>query len=124
MHKVLADIKAKLEQLIAQLQSSVPNDEPFGNAHNNWSFPGLSRVELIEETQALVDLLDEQGGDTVGDQESRLQDYLRRLDHLRNQTVANLWGNAGQAVPAYLFTLQGLRKALTPIPTAHWGDWP
>jgi hypothetical protein len=28
-----------------------------------------------------------------------------------------LWGSAGQAVPAYLFTLQGLRKALEPALT-------
>lgn len=101
--------------VIAQVQSVVPSDEPFGNAHGNWSFPGLTRAELIEETQSIVDLIEDQGGDEVGDHEARLQDYVRRLQHLQQHTVAQLWGNAGQAVPAYLFTLQGLRKALTPV---------
>ena len=117
MHQTLTTIKKHLEKVIAQVQSAVPNDEPFGNAHNNWSFPGLTRAELIEETQSIVDLIEDQGGHEVGDHDARLQDYARRLQHLQQHTVAQLWGNAGQAVPAYLFTLQGLRKALTPVLT-------
>lgn len=115
MHQTLITIQKHLEKIIAQVQSAVPNDEPFGNAHSNWSFPGLTRVELIEEAQALIDLIEDQGSDDLGDHESRLQDYVRRLQHLQQQTVAQLWSNAGQAVPAYLFTLQGLRKALIPV---------
>ncbi len=117
MHQTLTTIKEHLEKVIAQVQSAVPNDEPFGNAHNNGSFPGLTRAELVEETQSIVDLIEAQGGDEVGEHEARLQDYVRRLQHLQQHTVAQLWNNAGQAVPAYLFTLQGLRKALMPVLT-------
>lgn len=46
-----------------------------------------------------------------------MQDYVRRLQYLQQQTVPQLWGSAGQAVPAYLLTLQGLRKALDPVLT-------
>jgi hypothetical protein len=114
MHQTLTTIQTHLENLITQVQSTVPNDEPFGNAHNNWSFPGLTRAELIEEAQSIVNLIEDQGSDNLGDHEVRLQDYVRRLQYLQQNTVAQLWGNAGQAVPAYLFTLQGLRKALAP----------
>ena len=117
MHKTLAAIQARLEEVVAQVKASVPNDEPFGNAHANWSFPGLTRAELIEEAESIVDLIEEQGGDVLGEHEARLQDYVRRLQHLQQQTVAQLWGNAGQAVPAYMLTLQGLRKALGPVLT-------
>lgn len=117
MHQTLTTIKNHLEKVIAQVQSSVPNEEPFGNAHGNWSFPGLTRAELIEEAQTIVDLIKDQGGDEVGDYGARLQDYARRLQHLQQHTVGQLWSNAGQAVPAYLFTLQGLRKALAPVLT-------
>lgn len=48
MHKTLIDIQTGLQAVITQLEATVPNDEPFGNAHGNWSFPGLTRVELIE----------------------------------------------------------------------------
>eukprot|EP01107_Rhizomastix_libera_P001490 TRINITY_DN12428_c0_g1_i1.p1 TRINITY_DN12428_c0_g1~~TRINITY_DN12428_c0_g1_i1.p1 ORF type:complete len:434 (+),score=30.15 TRINITY_DN12428_c0_g1_i1:159-1460(+) len=115
MHETLTSIQERLEAVIAQVKASVPSDEPFGNAHNNWTFPGLTRAELIEEAQSIIDLIDDQGGDDLGDHEIRLQDYVRRLQHLQNQTIGQLWGSAAQAVPAYLFTLQGLRKALTPV---------
>lgn len=117
MHETLETIQARLEKLIAQVQSAIPNDEPFGNAHGNWSFPGLTREELIEEAQSIADLIEDQGGDDLGEHEVRLQDYVRRLQHLQDQTVPQLWGNAAQAVPAYMLTLQGLRKALEPVLT-------
>lgn len=115
MHKTLIEIRENLEKVISQMQSSIPNDEPFGNAHGHWGFPGLTRAELIEEAQFISDLIEDQGGDDLGKHEARLQDYVRRLQHLQQQTVAQLWSQAGQAVPAYLLTLQGLRKALDPV---------
>jgi len=76
--------------------------------------PGLTRAELIEEAQSIIDLIKDNGSDSVGHQDARLKDYIRRLQHLQSQTVGQLWGNAGQAVPAFMFTLGGLRKALSP----------
>ncbi|WP_156924449.1 hypothetical protein [Derxia gummosa] len=115
MHSTLEKIKGQLNQIITQLQSSIPSDEPFGNAHGNWSFPGLTRSELIEEAQAIADLIEAYGGDDLRDNAARLQDYLRRLQFLQQNTVGQIWGNAAAAVPVYLFTLQGLRKALTAV---------
>ena len=63
MHQTLTTIQTHLENLITQVQSTVPNDEPFGNAHSNWSFPGLTRAELIEEAQSIVNLIEDQGSD-------------------------------------------------------------
>ncbi|GIK34512.1 MAG: hypothetical protein BroJett010_10710 [Gammaproteobacteria bacterium] len=117
MHETLEDLHENLEKVISQVRSAIPNDEPFGTAHGNWSFPGLTRAELIEEAQSIADLIESQGGDDLGEHETRLQDYVRRLQHLQQQTVAQIWGNAGQAVPAYLLTLQGLRKSLEPVLT-------
>lgn len=117
MHQTLATIQLQLKQIIAQVNSVVPNDEPFGNAHGNWSFPGLTRSELIEEAQSIIDLIDDKGTEDIGSNESRLNDYVRRLVHLQQQTVAQLWNNAGAAVPAFVLTLYGLRKALIPVLT-------
>jgi hypothetical protein len=114
MHSALLSIQEHLDQLAEQVRTSIPNDEPFGNAHGNWSFPGLNRVDLIEEAQSIIDLIEDKGGDDVGDSEPRLNDYIRRLLYLKKSTVPQLWGNANQAVPAYMFTLAGLRKALEP----------
>lgn len=115
MHQTLTAIQEHLEQVITQVHSAVPNDEPFGNAQGQWSSPGLTRGELIEEARSIIDLIKDQGGDDIGDRDARLGDYIRRLQHLQQQTVGQLWGNAGQAVPAFMLTLDGLRKALAPV---------
>lgn len=115
MHEALADIQKRLTSIIAQMKSTVSSDEPFGNAHGNWSFPGLTRSELIEEAQSIIDDINDFGVDELGDNDSIIKDYSRRLQHLEQQTIPNMWGSANQAVPAYLFTLNGLKKALAPI---------
>lgn len=117
MHQTLITIQQHLEKVVTQVRSTIPNDEPFGNAHGNWGFPGLTRSELIEEVQSIIDLIEDQGGDDVGDHDARLKDYTRRLLHLQQQTVVQLWSNAGTAVPAFMLTLDGLRKALEPVLT-------
>ncbi|HEB3532466.1 TPA: hypothetical protein RZC51_004009 [Burkholderia cenocepacia] len=115
MNQALAAIQGELQKVILRLKEVVPNDEPFGNAHNNWSFPGLTRPELIEEAQSIIDLIEERGTDEIGDAQPRLHDYVRRLAHLHGQTIPNLWGNAGQAVSAYMLTLAGLRRLLVSV---------
>lgn len=115
MHETLIAVKDQLEKVIAQLQSAIPNDEPFGNAHSNWSFPGLTRVELVEEAQSIIEMIEDCGTDDLGGAEVRIKDYLRRLKHLQAQTIPNIWANAGTAVPSYMLTLDGLRKALAPV---------
>ena len=109
MHESLIQIKTKLDEIIERLASIVPSDDPFGNAHGNWSFPGLSRTELIEDAKSIIDFIDDHATDDLGNSEPRITDYIRRLEHLHSQTIPNIWGNSGQAVPAYQITLEGLR---------------
>lgn len=114
MHSALVAIQAQLKSVISQFTAHVPTDEPFGNAHNNWSFPGLTRAELIAEAQAILVLIEESSDAAIDDESAAvLNDYVRRLKHLATQTIPNLWGNAGLAVPTYLLTIEGLRRALT-----------
>lgn len=115
MHATLVKIQRKLTELINQLQSAIPNDEPFGPAHGNWSFPGLTKSELVEDAQSIIDMIGSAEVDELGAREARIADYIRRIDHLRTQTVGQTWGNAGQAAPAYMLTLDGLRKAVAPL---------
>jgi hypothetical protein len=112
MHPTLHSIQNKLTQVITQLQSAVPSDEPLGTAHGNWSFPGLTKNELIEEAQLLIDLIADNDTDDISKNEAQVADYERRLEHLRAHTIPQIWGNSGQAVPAYIFTLNGLQRAL------------
>lgn len=81
MHQTLTTIKKHLEKVIAQVQSAVPNDEPFGNAHNNWSFPGLTRAELIEETQPETDGTGKRRDGVVGDPGVMKVDWRALIAH-------------------------------------------
>lgn len=115
MHESLTTIQTQLEAVIAQIKATVPNDEPFGIAHGNWSFPGLTRSELIEEAQSIIELIDDNDTDELGNSESRIKDYARRIAYLHGATVPNIWGSAATAIPTYMLTLEGLRKALEPV---------
>ncbi len=112
MNAVLENICAELDQIDAAVNSVVPTDEPFNVAQNNWSFPGLTRSELAEAASSLAALIRSRGREEVGEGAKRLQDYPRRLKYLRTSLLPNLWGNAAVAVPSFLATLDGLRKAL------------
>lgn len=113
MHKTLNELQTELNKLIVQVQAKVPTGKAFGKAHNNWSFPGLTSEELAAEAQSLVDLIDEHDESDLGEAENSLQDYVQRIKFLHDQTVPNIWSNAGTGVSAYMLTLQGLRKILT-----------
>ena len=115
MHNALADIQERLEVVAEQLRSTIPSDEPLGIAHGNWSFPGLTKVELIEEVQAVIDYIDNHGSNDLGDAEPRISDYARRLEFLSAHTVPNIWGSAGQGIAAFRLTIDGLRKALSSV---------
>ncbi|MBG9388539.1 hypothetical protein [Caenimonas aquaedulcis] len=116
MHTTLTAIQGHLKSLIAQLQSSIPSDEPLGVVHGNWSLPSLTKTEFAEEAQTLIDLIESKGADDIpAEANTRLTDYGRRIEFLRVHTIPQFWGgNGGQAAAAYMLTLEGLRKALEP----------
>ncbi len=115
MHQSLIQIRDHLVQVIEKLNSDVPSEEPFGVAHNNWAMPNLSKEDLIQKAQSIIDNIEGFETEDLGEYERLIADYPRRLEHLTSQTVPNIWGGAGKAVPAYLMTLDGLRKALAPV---------
>lgn len=114
MHDTLKNVTSHLLQLIAQVKSTVPNEEPIGIAHGAWNVAAITKTDLINEAGELIDLIQDRGLDEL-DEETNilLTDYVRRLDHVRTHTVPQFWsGNAGQAIPAYIQTINGLRKSL------------
>lgn len=112
MHQSLLKIRNELEQ-ISSAVNALPNNEPLSIAHNNWSFPGLTRTELSELADKLIETIDSFGSDETPSNESDINDYGRRITHLRVETVPQIWGgNCALAVSNYLSTLAGLKRAL------------
>lgn len=114
MHATLQNLQAKLDSIINRIQSTIPNEEPIGIAHNSWNFPAITKSELIQEAKLIIDVINTKPIDSLGTHEQVLTDYIRRLTFLEASTVPQLWGNAPQAIPAYMITLNGLRDALLP----------
>ena len=114
MHPVFNDICAELDLLITSMKSVLPQDSAFSLAHNNWSFPGMDGGELTEHVQEALDDIRSRGGDVILEHEVRVQTYASRLRFLREQTLPNIWSNAGVGVTSFLYTIAGLRKAVEP----------
>lgn len=113
MQKLIKDIADELVQIVAAIRA-LPNDEPFSIASGNWSFPGITRSEILARVQSTEALLATFGDDEIPEQIAKvLADYPRRLAFLRAQTIPNTPGNAAVGVPAIFITLQALGDALS-----------
>jgi hypothetical protein len=115
MHQILQELRDLLESIVQQIMSTITTDDPAGLVHNNWSFPNLTRSELSDMAQSIVEEIDESDAEDLGERENLLSDYRRRLQYLRKNTLPNLWNNANQGISAYIITLNGLRCALKPV---------
>ena len=115
MSPILLDIKTELNEIINQLESSIPNDEALNYAQGHWAFPGITKAELIAEAKSLISLIEDKGNDEIDDKDGALARYLRALEFLSANTVPQIWGNANDAVPAYIITINALKTALEPF---------
>ncbi|MCL5077683.1 hypothetical protein M5P25_00505 [Neisseria perflava] len=115
MNQTLLDIKKELNSITEQLESSISSDEALNYARGHWAFPGITKAELITETKNLISLIDSKGNDEIDDKDGALARYLRALEFLSANTVPQIWGNANDAVPAYIITINALKTALEPF---------
>jgi hypothetical protein len=115
MSPILLDIKTELNEIINQLESSIPNDEALNYAQRHWAFPGITKAELIAEAKSLISLIEDKGNDEVDDKDEILSRYLQALEFLKSHTVPEIWRNANEAVPAYIITINALKTALEPF---------
>lgn len=115
MSPILLDIKTELNEIINQLESSIPNDEALNYAQRHWTFPGITKAELIAEAKSLISLIEDKGNDEVDDKDETLSRYLQALEFLKSHTVPEIWRNANEAVPAYIITINALKTALKPF---------
>ncbi|OOG53467.1 hypothetical protein [Polaromonas sp. C04] len=112
MHPTLMLVNEELAQLVVSLKV-IRSNEPFSVAHGGWNIPGTTRDELVEAVDRLLSLIADRGTDQLTSNEALIADYPRRLNFLRANTVPQLWsGNAAQAVPAFMITIQALRDAI------------
>ena len=112
MNEILMDLKTELENVISKVNSAIPSNEPFSIAHSNWSFPGVTKNDLVSKAQEIISLVEGLDGDVFEDSDGVIADYKRRIKFLADSTIPNIWSNAALGVPNYLITLDGLKYEL------------
>jgi hypothetical protein len=109
LNKTIEALHDELGKLAQQLQSAIPEAPPFNIAHKNWSFPGLTRTDLVKWVEEIAEELKEQGPVDLGEHDHVLADYVQRLSYYRENAVQNIWGSPAAGVAALQQTLDGLR---------------
>jgi hypothetical protein len=112
MHPVLIEIHATLKVLATSLQA-FPNNEPVNITHVAWNVPSITRDELVQVVESAILYITERETDQLGANEALIADYNRRLAFLNGHTIPHIFTQqAAQAIPAFMFTMQGLQLAL------------
>lgn len=113
MNPTLALLERELDALKTSIAGTMPSNEPINIAHGNWSFPGVTRDDLLSYATTLIELIHRKPDISVVENEPILADYIRRLVFLKGNTIPHLWtSNAGLAAMSYISTLESLKILL------------
>jgi len=111
MHPTLEKVVAELRKLANQISVSSSETRSFNVMGGNWSFPGISKDDLVHWATDLADEIEASGLEDLGSFESTFENYRLSLDFLRGNTVQYLWnGNTAPAVAAITSTFEGLAR--------------
>ncbi|HDS1734900.1 hypothetical protein [Pseudomonas sp. BP8] len=105
----------ELEQLSAAIDSSIPADSVFSIAHGNWSFPSMTSADIVSVVNEIKSMLTKDVDEARFEQDNALQSFFDRIQFLRVNTVTQLWSNPQLAIPAVMFTLDALKRALNRV---------
>ena len=115
MSQILLDIKSELNSIIEQLGSSISTEDALNYARRDWTFPGITKEELITEAKNIIFLIENKGNIEIDDENEVLERYLKALEFLRLNTIPQIWRSPHEAVSAYIITINALRAALEPF---------
>lgn len=86
-----------------------------GVHHGNWQFPVISQDDLVEQTESLVEFIDNHREDfDIEEYGEDIKELSERLDFLLSQVVPQLGGQT-QAIPNYYLGLQQIKEILISI---------
>ncbi len=115
MHEYFQPIVTELSQIAEALRTSIPNNSPLSINSANWSFPGVTRSELLARAVGLQEVVQKTTLIPSEESEALLKAIAERLAFLAVNTVPQIAAQAHNAVPAYLITMDAVEKALAPV---------
>lgn len=112
MENIVSEVRIELKKIIDRIQSVIPSNEPFNIAHNNWTFPGVSRDDLLNIANELLEKTINIENQEIEVNPVIFKTYIERLKFLSEFTLPNIWSNAAIGIPAFVFTMNGLKTEL------------
>ena len=116
MSELLNPVLEQLDAISAALKTAISTAAPLNVSSGNWSFPGITRAELVARVTSLRDLVVD-ADEPTADSEKYITGIVERLTFLSDHTVPQIASNAVNAVPAFLITLDAVEKGLAPLLT-------
>lgn len=116
MHKALAELCDSLEDLAITITNSWGETRTLKELHG-WHHPPLTKEELAELPQSIAARLEELNIDEIDKKiEEKILSFPQKAEQLKRDTILYIFnGNAPQALPAYLATMNWLSLTLEPL---------
>jgi uncharacterized protein YoxC len=116
LNETLDNVCKSLDELALLILKAYTDDRTLKEIWG-WNNPAITRHDLSAMSSSLANRIRKANLDTLDDElEAMLNDIPRRLKSLHTDTIPHIFnGNAIQAVPAYIQTINWLSTALDPL---------
>lgn len=104
MANTLEDLTERLDQIVEAIPANIQK--------NAWNIPSINKADLVAEAESISRLIEHHEAEFDIEDEEQLTPLVKRLDFLLANTIPQLPSQAAGAIPAYLFTLQQVRRRL------------
>lgn len=116
MHEALSDLCDSLDDLANALLNAWSDNRTLKDAHG-WHHPPLTRQDIAEIPQSLISKLEKFDIDEISKEiEDKIKLFPNKVEQLKRDTIAYIFnGNAHQALPAYMTTMNWINLVLEPL---------
>ncbi|WP_262373234.1 hypothetical protein [Pseudomonas prosekii] len=116
MHDLLKPLAEELDAIVEALKSHISTAAPLSLNSGNWSFPGVTRNDLVNRATELKSAL-ANALEPTAESQTFLTGIAERLAFVRSHTIPQMLNQGGSAVSAFLITFEAVEKALSPLLT-------
>lgn len=116
MSELTNAIESELQLVIKALENHIGTDEPISVAHNTWQFANVTKAELVDYVTELIELCNANKSTSISESDALiLSKLVKRLSHLRQHNVPQIWSNAQYALPAFTLSMDATRRQLSKV---------
>lgn len=108
----LRALRLELDALAAEIEARTPDGTPLNMAYSNWSFPGITRADMLRTVRDAAAAIEALELSTFPESAGELQVRLQGLQFLRTNTIPQMPSSASAVVAAFETTIDALVRAL------------